>query len=138
MYYSVQSRMSLWKNSLIPRPTLFFVFRFAFRRVRKTVKTCHVNDVWWAQGGREVGVGGGGGCPTTNGLCVTNHRASFLSEVKYRQSRERLGSRLSLERSMMKCSTLFEVDGSPPPTSTSQPPDVIHVTDVNKANEIVL
>ena len=31
---------------------------------------------------------------------------------------------------MMKSSTLFVVGAPPPPTSTSRPPDVIHVTSV--------
>ena len=41
----------------------------------------------------------------------------------------RLGSWLSLERSMMKSSTLLNVN-PPPPTSTSRPSDVIHMTGV--------
>ena len=74
--------------------------------------TCHVDDVWWTRGGRR------------------GSESEFLTgEVKYCRSRERLGSGLSLECSMMKSSTLFEC-GPLPPTPTSRPPDVIHVTGV--------
>ena len=60
--------------------------------------------------------------------------SEFLTgQAEYSQSCERLGSCLVIERSMMKSSTLFHVfDGGPllPPTSTSHPPDVIHVIGV--------
>ena len=62
----------------------------------------------------------------------TRVRASFLlvelSTVEYCRSRESLGSWPSLERLMMKSSTLFEC--GPLPMSTSCPPDVIHVIGV--------
>ena len=54
----------------------------------------------------------GSGAHLTNS-CAINHRASFLS-VEYCRSHERLGSWLSLERSMMKSSTLFERGSLPP------------------------
>ena len=48
--------------SLVPRPTPFFVLRFAFsiihggERARgRPGNTCHVNDVWWTRGGRRGG-----------------------------------------------------------------------------------
>ena len=43
---------------------------------------------------------------------------------------------LSLERSMMKFSTLFEC-GPLPPMSTSCPPDVIHVTGVPRPSRFL-
>ena len=53
-------------TSLVPRPTPFFVLRFAFNIIHgggrhekrgRPGNTCHVNDVWWTRGGRR---GGGG------------------------------------------------------------------------------
>ena len=71
----------------------------------------------------------GGQCPTTI-LCAINRRMSLLpGELKYCWCREHLGSWLSLERSMMKSSALFEC-GPSPHTSTSCPPNVIHVISV--------
>ena len=63
--------------------------------------------------------------------------SGFLTgQAEYSRSRERLGSCLASERSMMKSSTLFhEFECGPLPpyvhlTSTSRPPDVIHVVSV--------
>jgi len=53
----------------------------------------------------------------------------LTSEVEYYRSCEPQESWLSLERSMMQSSTLFEC-GPLPPTSTSHPPDIIHVISV--------
>ena len=56
----------------------------------------------------------GGRCSSTNS-CAINHRASFLLvESSTVDLIERLGSWLSLERSMMKSSTLFECGPLPP------------------------
>ena len=81
-------------------------------------------------GGREVDVGG----EVPNFKYGRNKPESeFLTgQAEYSRSCECLGSCLAMERSMMKSSTLFHVfDGGPlPPTSTSRPPDIIHVIGV--------
>ena len=74
--------------------------------------TCHVNDVWWTQGG-----GRGGGVPNYKFVCNKSQSKFLTGEIKYCRSREHLGSRLS-ERSMMKSSMLFECGPLPPLTST--------------------
>ena len=75
--------------SLVPRPPPFFV-RFAFSIYM---------DVW--------------GCCRSTNSCAIKNRASFLP-VKYCRSCEPQESWLSLERSMMKSSTLFERGPLPP------------------------
>ena len=65
--------------------------------------TYHVNNIRWTRG-REGG--GGGGVPHYK----YGHNSEFLTcQVEYLRSCECLGSCLVIERSMMKCSTLFHV-----------------------------
>ena len=87
-------------------------------------------------GGCEVdvgGVGGGGGGEAVFNykfICNKPKREFLTGEAKYCRPREHLGSGPSLECLMMKSNTLFERGSPPPPTSTSRPPDVIHMTGV--------
>ena len=69
---------------------------------------------------------GWGCCPSTN-LCAINDTLSFLPV--YCQFYECLGAWLLLELLMMKLVCYLNVDPSPP-TSTSRPPDIIHVIGV--------
>ena len=77
-------------------------------------------------GGREVDVGGGGGIahqPTRG------YSEILTSEVEYCQSCEPQESWLSLERSMMKSSMLFEREPLPPYVHLSYPGlDVNHLS----------
>ena len=79
-------------------------------------------------GGREVDVGGA--VPDYKYGCNKPESEFLTGQAEYSRSCERLGSCLVIERSMMKSSTLFLNADPSLPTSTSRPPDVIHVIGV--------
>ena len=64
--------------------------------------TYYVNDVWWTRGGRR------GEVPDYKLVCNKPYSEFLTGGVEYCRSHECLGSWLSLERSMMKSSMLFE------------------------------
>ena len=93
--------------------------------------TYHVNDVWWMQGGRKVDIGGRG--PRANNVL------DFIIE-RSNDSQDSWGSqdwqystspvRISLYR-LLHTSWLM---GKAPPTSTSRPPNIIHVIGVPRSS----
>ena len=75
------------------------------------------------------GSGEGGGVPNYEYMFNKPESELLTGQAEYPQFCECLGSRLAMERSMMKSSKLCYT--SPPlRLSTSHPPDVIHVVSV--------
>ena len=87
---------------------LFFYYTWK-RKSAKNGEGLGTSIMWMTSGGREVDVGGA--LPINQLVC----NSEFLtSEVEYCRSCETQESWLSLERSMMKPSTLFEHEPLPP------------------------
>ena len=121
-------------SSLVPRPPSFFLF-FGLRSVYYTEaeerekrgrpgNTYHVNDVWWTRGGRR----GGRGPRSNNVLNFIIERSNDSQDSWGSQDWQYSTSpvRISLYR-LLHTSWLM---GNAPPTSTSRPPNIIHVIGV--------